>query len=270
MFSFFRDLLALPIKLLVVVGLYTKRESLVAFQSLVWKITGRIQDGVLSAGYLYRIDPSKAVKNAEQMISQSHSACLSANLIVQDYQIRWNNDWARHWIEFTEIQEFSDDHHLLHPKLMVAQDNDEIKRLSELIMDRNDFAINASSLAYYNMALYHLRLRNLTEAETFINHSLQIEETSNIRIANMALSQMKGIDDMEKQVTYLSTRSPELIKFGRAAAYNIAGNREKAKQWLGQCSQVTINRMILSGEMFDIALEIKAEQETAEGKTTDA
>lgn len=243
MFSFMRDLLALPLKILVYLGYYTKSPQLLGMQKLVWQITGRCRDGVSYIGYFYKIDIREARRRAVALLEESTSGCLHALIAAQDFQITRDYQWIRQRLKEAEQRELKEAHMLLYPRLMLENDPEEMKMLAEQVLGRNDFPTHVSALAYYNLSLYHLEKGDQQKAGELITHCLQIEENPSLRIAGMALSLLEGRDDFEKQAAYLPQKPADYPFYGRALAYAEAGDLENAGMWLKKCTSEFLIRI---------------------------
>lgn len=236
MFDFFRELIVLPLRLLVFIGSYMKIAALYSLRKQVWLVTRSFSDAAAYAVALYTSGVENARNTIREMLNGSASGYVHAHLITLDYRVTRQRDWAEAAVAQSSTRDLNDKHMLLYARLFLEEDRLKIKALSEEILSRNDIPGYVSTLAYYNLCIYHLEQGDTAAAKPIIDFCLQVDENPNMRIASMAHSILTGKDDLAEQAANLQRKHKDSPKFATAQAYLFAGDPDSAIRHLEECS----------------------------------
>jgi hypothetical protein len=185
MISFFRELAALPLKLLFWICHFLHIPRKAAVAALVWKVGGEIfwaNTWILQAAQEQGIE--KARDLAGRLMERYKDARIAHQMGTMEYRFFKNPAAAAEWIRRAEALNCTHAEELLYLKLVLADHVPSYhpERIIDEILSRNDLSMEYSRAARLVQAELWIRRREWQKADDLLNAMLHIESEPQIHI----------------------------------------------------------------------------------------
>ncbi|MBM4103166.1 MAG: hypothetical protein FJ263_03830 [Planctomycetes bacterium] len=196
MISFFRELAALPLKLLFWICHFLHIPRKASAAALVWKISREVfwvNTWILQAAQEQGIE--KARDLAGRLLELHKDARIALQMGVMEYRFLKNPAAAGEWIRRAEAANCNFQEELLYLKLILADHIPSYRpeRIIDEILLRNDLSMEYSRAARLVQAELWIRRREWQKADDLLNAMLHIESEPQIHIykwmTSLALNQ---------------------------------------------------------------------------------
>ncbi len=226
MIEFFGELLLVPLRPLVWIFQKLKLPGTDALLAFVFAIGRKPMDAIRYLAPHYEASREGGRLIATRLLSKSSDGYLHALLAWNDQRVSRQDEPAKLWIAQARSRAggkpIKNIHMLLYAECGIAEESAECERLSAAILERSDFPPYATSLALYNRILVLLDRGELTEAERLNDFCLEIKEDLSFRICRIALTLLRGGDDLKNDLTWLPGKSEAERAPSLAFAYALA------------------------------------------------
>lgn len=234
--DFFRELLVLPLKLILFVNRYVKMWKNIHLSRWVWKIGNNIQD---ACRYIHFCVREKGITDAEKTAADIFKITGDARIIACICSISIgvyrNTHHAETWIQKVNDTGCSNPQMLLLTKLTIATikgDYRERDTLIKEILDRNDLPGAFTSNALIEKARIYIEHAEWEKAEEIADNILHIMENPSVRWIKWMCCRNAG-NENRANTHFLKfkklTKEPDqsyLLGMG----YYYLGDKEHAKQ----------------------------------------
>jgi hypothetical protein len=185
MISFFRELAALPLKLIFWICHFLHIPCKAALAALIWKVGGEIfwaNTWILQAGQKQGIE--KARELAGRLMERYKDARIALQMGMVEYRYFKNPAAAAEWIRRAEAMNCNFQEELLYLKLILADHVPSYhpERTVDEMLSRNDLSMEYSRAARLVQAELWIRRREWQKADTLLSAMLHIESEPLIHI----------------------------------------------------------------------------------------
>ena len=262
--DFILETVALPFRVIEFIARYLFKTRLQRLHRIIWKITDNPSDAFKYFQHLYLSNPKTARAVAEELLSDKNSGKLYTNLCILDYRSTGDPQKAVEWLKMAYADDCKDQHMLLYIELILADEEEEVRKIASKILERNDLPAYFTKLALLNMILYHIKTEQWHNAEVVADRILSIEEDRLARALKLSLSIRFGRGDAEKHRRYLRSKNPDQYNGILAIAYYYAGNNDECRTSFHLCSKKYLQNFRLEKDIEQVVSEVIAEKEHAE------
>lgn len=262
--TFILETAALPFRVLEFIARYLFKTWLQRLHRIIWKITDNPSDAFKYFQHLYMSNPKTAQEVAEELLSDRNSGKLYTNLCLLDYRSTGDPRKAEEWLKMAYAADCKDQHMLLYVELILADEEEEVRKIASEILDRNDLPAYFTKLALQNMILYHIKTEDWENAEVVADRMLSVEEDRMARALKLSLSIRFGRGDAEKHRRFLRSRNPDQYNGILAIAYYYAGYIDECRTSFHLCTEKYLQNFRLERDIEQVVSEVIAEKEHAE------
>lgn len=231
-----RELVVLPLRLLLLVCRFIPVADRYAIVKWVWRIGRRVEDGWKCLGMtIDRLGIEAGRDLAHEMLNETKSASI-VYVIARQENERKNYDAVKEWIDLAEEMECEDLYHTLIVKFFCSYHIEEYDRdeITDEILALNYLPAEYTREALISKAGRLIKKEKLAEAEKIVDHMLCIKEGHQERF-------MKGMlclyrDEDKVAVSHFSKARgglPDNIFYSHLArTYLFHGREQEGMEWL--------------------------------------
>lgn len=261
MFDLFRELIALPLKLILLVMGLLKTPASLGLLNLTYRISGTETDLTNYLHNYYRRNPVEARNESARLLEKVRSAYAAVIILNLDYHFIHDDTWVHDRLTLLAARPLKHDHMLDYIRLRLEKDPDRIMELSRHMNERRDYPGYVSILIQYNLAINHLKNREVEQARQIVNRSLQVAENISMRTLAIAVSLAGGKDDVERQLQLIPDKPPGNRIATESLANFFAGNIPRAKLLLERCPTDCLLNFRFQEELSTFISDILASRE---------
>lgn len=195
MFSFLRELIAVPIRILLWLTNMVPVVNPVAISKLLWETSGLVEDGEI---FLKHLIDTQGIEDGRQaadaMFAHTNDARFMAVIAYTEYAAG-NIDAAQQWVDLAHKQGSWNPERLLLVEFLIAnsrRDNIKMREYAQMMYDRNDLPMEYSAIAHPLKAYTLLKDGNFTESAQTAKRILSIREDIHARLVQWAVNVKAG------------------------------------------------------------------------------
>ena len=242
MFNFLRELIAVPIRILLWLTGMVPVVNPVAIAKLLWETSGLIEDGEVFLKYLINTQGLEDGRQAaDAMFAQTNDARFIAAIAYAEYA-SGNIEGAQQWVDHALKAGCVNPERLLFIQFITANsrhDNEKSRECIQKIYERNDLPMGYSALAHPLRAYYLFRDGDLDAALEVAERILQIRDDLHAYLIRWAMDLKAGRDEQARKNLEMARASWHGNFFPAVLAdyYLILGDQDSAIRQLHEAQQ---------------------------------
>ncbi len=239
MVSLFRELAALPLKLLFWICHFLHIPRKAAMAALVWKVSGEIfwaNTWILQAGQEQGMDTAREL--AGRLLERYKDARIALQMGMVEYKFLKNPAAAAEWIRKAEAMNCNFQEELLYLKLILSDHvpSYHTERIIDEILSRNDLSMEYSRAARFTQAELWMRRHEWQKADDLLSAMLHIESEPHIHIYRWVTSTALGRLEQGQEDLLIARKglSGQQSSFFEALGMFYLGQPAKAQELLAR------------------------------------
>lgn len=247
MVDFFRQLIALPFRILTWVLRYVRLFDPLVFYRIIWKVTGDGKDAcVLISHICAKCGLDEMRLEVERIVTESSDALVAVAVGIAEYQAHRTPEEVDRWIIKAEEGGYKNPEMTLYLKLFLSDhfDKYDSRTVAEEILSRNDLPSPASLAALSVKADAHLEEGRWEQAGEIADRILLVQEYPKARFIKWIVHGVMGAVAESEENLRLFKSKMRGDSFNMLFGYGslLMGRKEAAMEAFSRCDEAIISK----------------------------